>query len=485
MPMDQGSNDCSEKKPACRPRKQLDYVIVGSGADETGDALLPTLKIPFVCDIVCRPCAAMIGGVCPTCGERITEQVTNCRMAQRHVEKAQCLCPNKTLGCAATVGVLAVENHLRLECEWREEECPRCHRLVRHALMAQHQDTDCLAKPVPCGYADVGCETRCPQGDLAVHERDGQLAHMDLLRQRLVGTARELAATQAALAQATQQLDASKSATGQRLDASEAALRQTQQDLAQTRADLGATKGELAQAMAALAELRAWVEQATLDESTRQVSLVWQPGTPAPACSAAAAAVAQPTLYRVTLSAPVAAAVAVAAAAAAPVTVHTGPECHCTYVMPQEAREAGFVVVAVRGSLESAPSASVTVSQATVFTYDHDMDDRGLFYYLGTQGRTQPWQNPAEAGWVTVTRSSEDQGKASDALGRQPCNSCTGDGVPNSWWQFDLGAERLFTPTRFPARYFRLISTGPNVGGCQEMNLSGFEMYGTLREYES
>eukprot|EP00708_Paratrimastix_pyriformis_P001186 EC838063.1.p4 GENE.EC838063.1~~EC838063.1.p4 ORF type:complete len:103 (+),score=33.93 EC838063.1:357-665(+) len=84
--------------------------------------------------------------------------------------------------------------------------------------MATHQDTTCLAKPMPCGFADVGCETRCPQGDLAAHERDGVVAHVGLLRQQLAATKGQLA--------------------------------QTQHDLAESRGDLVATKAELAQTKA-------------------------------------------------------------------------------------------------------------------------------------------------------------------------------------------------------------------------------------------
>ncbi|KAJ4459431.1 hypothetical protein PAPYR_4476 [Paratrimastix pyriformis] len=174
------------------------------------------------------------------------------------------------------------------------------------------------------------------------------------------------------------------------------------------------------------------------------------------------------------------------------------------------------------------------------------MDDRGLFCYIGTKGRTQPWRNPAEAGWVAATRSSEcpaiDSGRVSDLTGRHPCTSFTAN-LPNSWWRVDLGAERLFRPTRytlrhsnlpgnedyrlqswrlegsadgsaswrtldehtnepnaiparadamatfavaperaFPARRFRVLMTGPSPNGIHQLLLSGLELYGSLQQ---
>ncbi|KAJ4455801.1 hypothetical protein PAPYR_9163 [Paratrimastix pyriformis] len=302
------------------------------------------------------------------------------------------------------------------------------------------------------------------------------------------------------------------------------------------------------------------------DEATKEVVLDWQPVPGIPRVR-----------YRVqsTLLA------GYGAGSGSPVVVYTGPECCCRYRFPLDVAEARFVVVAMRGLAESSPSAPAICTRpyrptlpapadmsfpfpstpawvsaltshsfppspppspgpvaTVVFQYDHNTDDRGLFYYIGTQGRTQPWQNPAEAGLVTVTRSSDHCGKASDALGRQPCSSWTSDRPKPSWWQVDLGAGRLFTPTRytirqdinpgatefrlqswrlegwdgrakwrtldghtnehlparvdaaatfavdperaFPARHFRVLMTGPSPNGERYLLLSGFEMYGTL-----
>ncbi|KAJ4457814.1 putative E3 ubiquitin-protein ligase HECTD1 [Paratrimastix pyriformis] len=170
------------------------------------------------------------------------------------------------------------------------------------------------------------------------------------------------------------------------------------------------------------------------------------------------------------------------------------------------------------------------------------MDERGLFYYIGTQGRTQPWRNPAEAGWVTATWSSDNTGRPSDAFSRQPSECRTNSTNIPSWHMVDLGVGRLFTPTRytlrhsnnqgyveyrlqswrlegsldgaswrtldehtnepnaiparpdamatfavapaqaFPARHFRVLMSGPSPNGGNILMLSGLEMYGSLRQ---
>ncbi|KAJ4455793.1 putative E3 ubiquitin-protein ligase HECTD1 [Paratrimastix pyriformis] len=500
-------------------------------------------------DTVCRVCAPALGGVCPTCCEKfVAEQTLPSRMAQRLVKQMQCHCPNRGLGCAALIGVLDVEHHLGAECEWREEECDQCHQQVRRAEMARHKDTTCARKPMACGYADVGCPTRCPQEDLAAHERDGVVAHMGLLRQRLADTSADLTQCKADLTQCKADLTQTRHDLGQ-----------TQAQLAESRAAQSDTAAALSQTQRALAAVQSQIDQlftppaapeglaARWDEATKEVALDWQPVIPAGAdpvgdpaaaacCALAAAAppppAGPPVRYRVQ-----------ATLSSSPVVVYTGPECRCRYRFPEGEDEARFVVVAMRGLAESGPSAPATCTRPA-FEYDHDMDERGLFHYLGTQGRTQPWQNPAEAGWVTATRSSELAGKASDLTGRQPCASCTNNQPTPLWWQVDLGAGRLFTPTRytlrhsnypgdvenrlqswrlegsvdggadgswrtldehtnepnalaarpdamatfavaperaFPARRFRVLMTGPSPSGSHHLMLSGLEMYGSLR----
>ncbi|KAJ4453196.1 putative E3 ubiquitin-protein ligase HECTD1 [Paratrimastix pyriformis] len=621
---------CKKKRSPCRPRKELEYVTAIPGDDENWrcPACLGHYEDP-VClscgDSVCRACVTLIDGVCPTCTERfIAEHLCPSRVVQRLVKQTQCRCPNRGLGCDAVVGVLDVEHHLGAECEWRQEECDQCHQQVRRAEMARHKDTTCARKPMACGYADVGCPTRCPQEDLAAHERDGVAAHMGLLRRRLADTSADLTQCKADLTLCKAELAQTKE--------------QTQRELAAIRSQIAQclviyTPWGLCECMqiGPLTYTRVWADirtgvmsrsdfrcpptpectsaaqsayirrdpmvcrlrgtsarcvparvccppqsaqgapcrlptspvfgaqvptcrplrhvtppgippdpglftppaapeglAARWDEATKKVPGIYAGaapvGDPAPACCALAAAATPPPPPGPPVRSGVVQATPSSSSSNA-IVVYTGPECRWWSRFP-EGGKGGATATCTPGTV--------------VFRYDHDMDDQGLFYYIGTQGRTKPWHNPALAGWVTVTRSSDCYGEPTVITGRQPCNSYTGN-EPNAWWQVDLGAERLFTPTRytlrhcdlpahvdfrlqswrlegsadgadgswrtldehanepnalaarpdamatfavaperaFPARRFRVLMTGP-CSGHYYLMLSGLEMYGTL-----
>ncbi|KAJ4455812.1 putative E3 ubiquitin-protein ligase HECTD1 [Paratrimastix pyriformis] len=401
----------------------------------------------------------------------------------------------------------------------------------------------------------------------------------------------ELTAAQAQLAETTAAQRATAAALGQTQDQlaqTKADLAQTKADLAESRAALGRTEAALTRCQAELAQtkeqtqhdmaaVRSQIDQhshpsifrlmfintpqlftppaapeglvARWDEATKEVAIEWRPVPISAPATATAVPPGLPVRYRVQATLvesgkdgggvdnP-------SGSSPGVIVIYTGPECRCRYRFPPGAAlgsaEARFVVVAMRGLAESDPSATAACTiPAVILSYDHDMDEQGLFYYIGSKGRTQPWRNPAEAGWVTVTRSSEGNQKASDALGMKACYSYTGNQLIPSWWQVDLGAERLFTPTRytirhnnnpdfvpfrlqswrlegsvdgaswrpldehtnepnaipakadamatfaveraFPSRYFRVLMTGPSPNGNYLLMLSGLEMYGTLR----
>ncbi|KAJ4458069.1 putative septation ring formation regulator; EzrA family protein [Paratrimastix pyriformis] len=243
------SND-TDTRPPCRQRRMLDYILSERYAgQETWRC--PACHAHFEnpvslsCgDVICRDCATVIDSVCVTCHEKVTDQFPPARLIQKIVETVQCHCPNKALGCNVPLGALVVERHLREECEWREEECPRCHQLVRHAEMGRHQETTCAGKHIACGYADVGCPTSCPQGDMAAHEVAAVVAHTGLLRQQLAATSQQLAQTRQELAATREELAQTKG----ELATAKALTTQTQQEFASAKADLkGELKGDLAQ----------------------------------------------------------------------------------------------------------------------------------------------------------------------------------------------------------------------------------------------
>ena len=176
------------------------------------------------------------------------------------------------------------------------------------------------------------------------------------------------------------------------------------------------------------------------------------------------------------------------------------------------------------------------------FTYKSDFDENGVLYYLGTKAGTAPWSNPADAGLIAVTRSSDTRGKASDAAGRSqsPAFVSSSKSSSGSWQMFDLGATRRVAPNYYSLRhgntsgayrlqswvlegsedneawtvlkahandtsipdaggatkswpvprrgansffrYLRVRATGANSNSHHQLMLGGFEVYGTLRE---
>ncbi|KAJ4455808.1 putative e3 ubiquitin-protein ligase hectd1 [Paratrimastix pyriformis] len=435
-------------------------------------------------------------------------------------------------------------------------------------------------------------ESRAAQSDTAaaLSQTKAELAQT---KEELAQTHHSLGQTQAELAQTTAAFPQTQAQLTQQLakaalvqSETAAALGKTQHDLAQAvaqltqamtqRSDAEAQRTQTETKTVAEAQLTRATEQthhelgairtqidqlfnppaapegltARWDEATQEVALNWlavpdrSVGGLAPASCALAAAAPPPVHYRVQATLLAGHGAGSTITTSNPVDVYTGPECHCRYRFPVDRAEARFVVVAMRGLAESGPSAPATCTRPVVFLYDHDMDERGLFFYIGSQGRIQPWQNPALAGWVIATRSSEcGKGSASDIMGRVACESSTAN-QPNSWWQVDLGAERLFAPTRytlrhgnftdcrerdrlqswrlegfvggadgswrtldehteeryaissygvvmtatfavaperaFPARRFRVLMTGPNTKGSHFLQLAGLEMYGSL-----
>ena len=170
------------------------------------------------------------------------------------------------------------------------------------------------------------------------------------------------------------------------------------------------------------------------------------------------------------------------------------------------------------------------------FTYSSDFDENGILYHLGTKGGSVAWTNPADAGLITVTRSSDGYGETNAAAGRSGVDSWTSN-TAGSWYIFDLGAARRVTPCHYTIRhgcsggnhrmqnwvlegstdsttwtrlkthtndtsipdegyatkswpidtssrafrYLRIRSTGGNASGYNDLMLGGFEAYGVLK----
>eukprot|EP01113_Clastostelium_recurvatum_P049604 TRINITY_DN9217_c0_g1_i3.p1 TRINITY_DN9217_c0_g1~~TRINITY_DN9217_c0_g1_i3.p1 ORF type:complete len:565 (-),score=134.25 TRINITY_DN9217_c0_g1_i3:31-1695(-) len=167
--------------------------------------------------------------------------------------------------------------------------------------------------------------------------------------------------------------------------------------------------------------------------------------------------------------------------------------------------------------------------------YTSDFDDRGVFYWIGTNGGTEEWVNPHVRGRVRVTCSSQEKGSVVDVVGRTPTECWTAD-VPASWISINLGSRTLL-PNHYtlrhggnskadalrnwtlqgstdavnwtvlvrhandtslngnfaacswpiphcpqPYRHFRVLQTGRNSSTHNFLSLSGIEFYGDLYE---
>eukprot|EP00826_Nyctotherus_ovalis_P055411 TRINITY_DN7352_c0_g2_i1.p1 TRINITY_DN7352_c0_g2~~TRINITY_DN7352_c0_g2_i1.p1 ORF type:complete len:128 (+),score=16.10 TRINITY_DN7352_c0_g2_i1:75-458(+) len=85
------------------------------------------------------------------------------------------------------------------------------------------------------------------------------------------------------------------------------------------------------------------------------------------------------------------------------------------------------------------------------FVYEHDFDENGVLFYLGTHGKSKDWVNPFTLGQVTVFSSSLGHGSLADITGRAAAN-CRTLNEPSSFFGLDLGAERVFRPSCYTIR---------------------------------
>jgi hypothetical protein len=96
----------------------------------------------------------------------------------------------------------------------------------------------------------------------------------------------------------------------------------------------------------------------------------------------------------------------------------------------------------------------VPTGSTYTLTYQSNGDDNGLFYWLGSAGKTATWTNPATSGKIIATQSSVSSNNLQ--FGAAGCCDRNNEvahsaGGSQDWWQWDLGNARL-TPTRYVYR---------------------------------
>ncbi|KAI8422310.1 hypothetical protein MSG28_006187 [Choristoneura fumiferana] len=174
------------------------------------------------------------------------------------------------------------------------------------------------------------------------------------------------------------------------------------------------------------------------------------------------------------------------------------------------------------------------------FVYDHDFDENGVLYFIGSNGGTCEWVNPGAHALVSVWSSDGRQlpyGRAEDALSRspEPLNVHTNDDrrafialdlglqiVPTAYtlrhargygrsalrnWLFQMSADGMTWSTLLahadeqalqepgstatwrlradaPYRYLRVQQNGKNASGQSHyLSLSGLEIYGKIAQW--
>jgi len=85
------------------------------------------------------------------------------------------------------------------------------------------------------------------------------------------------------------------------------------------------------------------------------------------------------------------------------------------------------------------------------FSYEHDLDENGVIFYLGTFGRKKPFQNPHSLGLIRCFSTSIGSGKVEDFIGRTLVN-CRTLNEPFSYFGVDFGQGRQLVPTCYTIR---------------------------------
>ncbi|KAG5675368.1 hypothetical protein PVAND_005277 [Polypedilum vanderplanki] len=92
-----------------------------------------------------------------------------------------------------------------------------------------------------------------------------------------------------------------------------------------------------------------------------------------------------------------------------------------------------------------------------VFKHQHDFDENGIIYYIGSNGKSTDWVNPGQYGLVTITSSEGRQlpyGKLEDILSRESISvNCHTKDNKKAWFAIDLGMFVL--PSAYTLRHAR------------------------------
>lgn len=96
-------------------------------------------------------------------------------------------------------------------------------------------------------------------------------------------------------------------------------------------------------------------------------------------------------------------------------------------------------------------------NKGMTFKHKSDFDENGIIYFIGSNGKTSEWVNPAQYGLVVVTCSEGRQlpyGKLDDILSRDSVSvNCHTKDNKRAWFSIDLGMNVI--PTAYTLRHAR------------------------------
>ena len=117
-------------------------------------------------------------------------------------------------------------------------------------------------------------------------------------------------------------------------------------------------------------------------------------------------------------------------------------------------------VEAVRAKLVAVKSELAKSGSRVFVPSGQDFDMEGVFFYLGTCGKTQVWSNPAEAGFVKIATSGamEDSAPLSALVGRDLVRIVSKP-VRNSWFSWEL-IDLQLCMTHYTLKHYNSWDTG-------------------------
>eukprot|EP01065_Artemidia_motanka_P025754 TRINITY_DN3071_c0_g1_i2.p1 TRINITY_DN3071_c0_g1~~TRINITY_DN3071_c0_g1_i2.p1 ORF type:complete len:284 (+),score=45.40 TRINITY_DN3071_c0_g1_i2:54-905(+) len=107
--------------------------------------------------------------------------------------------------------------------------------------------------------------------------------------------------------------------------------------------------------------------------------------------------------------------------------------------------------------------ATLDAVRRRVFRYEHDFDENGLFYYIGTLGLQEPWKNPdSERRLVSCQKKPEwfspSSSPASNLVGREG-SYCRTEKALRAHFEVDISRVGSIAPTHYTLRHGRVQET--------------------------